>query len=160
MIERAKGFLAQESVVNSYQVARLEEDRSEVFLDCRDEPSAVLIISDEIVTMRGSLEGVQGLLTKHLEEDKEYRFHAVDPHSFKAAKEVVDIEDDRPAWLLIRLYEKAKKPKHDLEPLKKEDASVINEHWGLGSEDSTDYIKKRIEEGPAYGIRKKDELTA
>ncbi len=155
---KAKEYLSQEPIINSYQIARLDDERSEVFLDDESDPSAVMIISDGTVTVRGGKTAVRDSLLDHLEKDKEYRFHAVDPQSFKAIEEVITVKDDRPTWLLIRMYEKAEEPDVEIVPLKKEDASVINEYWGLGSQDSMDYIKSRIEEGPACGIKTGSEL--
>ncbi|GEM_PF-1689895 len=157
--EKAREYLSQEPVVNSYQIARLDDDRSEVFLNQKKNMSGVLIISGGTVTLRGGLEAVKDLLLENLDEDEEYRFHSIDPHSFKAVKETVEVDDDRPTWLLVRLYEKAKEPEEEIASLKEKDASVINEYWGLGGQDSTDYIKRRINQGPAYGIRKEGELV-
>ncbi len=156
----AKEYLKQEPVVNSYQIARLNEDRSDVYINGAEDISGVLIISDETVTMRGCMTSGKKLIEDHLEEDKEYRFHAVDPQSFKAVEDFVDIKDDRPTWLMNRVYEKPKETEKEVEELKKEDSEMINEYWGLSETDSTDYIKRRIKNGPAYGIRKKDELVA
>ncbi len=158
--KKAKEFLSQEPVINCYQLARVDEEKADVFLDDEDHPRATLIMSDGIVTTRGMKDAVEELLLDHLEENEEYRFHAVDPQSFKAVEEVAEVEDDRETWLYIRLYEKVEEPKNEVVPLKEEDALEINKYWGLGGEDSTDYIKERIKQGPAYGIRKKGELVA
>ncbi|MEF8873548.1 MAG: GNAT family N-acetyltransferase [Candidatus Thermoplasmatota archaeon] len=157
--ETAREYLSQEPVVNSYQIARLDDDRSDVFLDNENDPKGVLITSDGIATLRGDLDALQDFLEENLEDDEEYRFHAIDPQSFKAVKEIVDVKDDRETWLLVRRYREPKEPKEKIDSLKEEDASVINEYWGLGGNDSTDYIKRRIKEGPAYGIRKEGELV-
>jgi len=158
--KKAKDFLSQEPIINCYQLARVDQERSEIFLDDVDDPRAVLISSNGTVTTRGMKDEVEKLVSEHLEKSKEYRFHAIDPQSFKAIKEIVDIEEDRETWLMIRLYEDVKEPQNEVVSLKEEDASEINEYWGLGADDSTDYIKRRIDQGPAYGIRKDDELVA
>ncbi len=155
----AKDFLSREPIVNSYQIARLNEDVSEVFLKEDERLSGVLIIKDGTVTMRGSFKAVKELLDEHMIEDKEYRFHAVDPNSFRAAEQVLEVEDDRPTWLLRREYEEPIEPEIEVSRLKKKDADVINEYWGLSDTDSTDYIKHRIEEAPAYGVRRDGELV-
>ncbi|MBS3816764.1 MAG: GNAT family N-acetyltransferase [Candidatus Thermoplasmatota archaeon] len=156
--EKASEYLSREPIVNSYQIARLNEEEPKVFLDDEEDPSGVLILRDETVTLRGRKITVQDLLSGKLEKSKEYRFHAVDHQSFKAAEDVIEIKDDRPTWMLVRLYESPSESKSDVKPLEEKDASVINEYWGLGSDDSTDYIESRIDQGPAYGIRKDGEL--
>ncbi len=154
----AGDYLSREPVVNSYQMARLSEDESEVFLAGEDEVTGVLIRKQDTVTMRGSFESVKKLLNEYLEE-KEYRFHAVDPNSFRAAEKVLEVEDDRPTWLLRREYENPMEPEIDVSVLTDDDAEVINEYWGLSGSDSTEYIKRRIEKGPAYGVRRENELV-
>lgn len=155
----AKSYLSREPVVNSYQMARLEENESEVFLEGEDDISGVLIRKEGTITMRGNFDAVKNLLKENLGKGEDYRFHAVDPNSFRAAKKILEIEDDRPTWLLRREYEDPREPEIDISPLNKDDAHVINEYWGLSGSDSTDYIKERIEKGPAYGVRREDELV-
>lgn len=159
-IEKAKKFLSQEPIINCYQLARVDEERSDIFLDEEEDPQGVLILSNETATMRGMKGAIKNLISDHLEKNKKYRFHAIDPQSFKPVKDSIDVEEDRETWLLIRLYEEVKEPESEVVPLEEEDAPEINEYWGLGSDDSTDYIKRRIKEGPAYGIRKDGELAA
>ncbi len=158
-VSAAERYLSREPIVNSYQLARLEEDGSEVFVDDETDPTGVLILKDEIATLRGSYETGKELLNGALDQSEEYRFHAIDPNSFKAVQEVIEVEDDSPTWLLRREYEKAREPENEVVPLKENDAKTINEYWGLSSSNSTDYIKERIEKGPAYGIRKEGELV-
>ncbi|MBS3790914.1 MAG: GNAT family N-acetyltransferase, partial [Candidatus Thermoplasmatota archaeon] len=155
----ARDYLSREPVVNSYQLARLSEEESEVFLKGEEKPSGVLLRREGTITMRGRYEAIKELLAENIEKGDEYRFHAVDPNSFRAAQKLLKIEDDRPTWLLRREYEKPREPETEVEPLKEEDAQVINNYWGLSDSDSTDYIKERIEKGPAYGVRKEDELV-
>ncbi len=155
----AREYLSREPVVNSYQIARLDETETKIFLKGEDQPSGVLLLKEGTITMRGRYEAVKELLEENIETGEEYRFHAVDPNSFRAVKEVLEVEDDRPTWLLRREYEEPREPESEVTPLQKEDASVINEYWGLSSSDSTDYIKERIEKGPAFGVRKEGELV-
>lgn len=155
----AKDYLSREPVVNSYQIARLNEEETEIFLKDEEEISGILLRKEGTITMRGSFESMKDLLAEHIKVGEEYRFHAVDPNSFRAVQEVLEVEDDRPTWLLRREYEKPREPNTEVEDLKEEDALVINEYWGLSSSDSTDYIKERIEKGPAFGIRKEGELV-
>lgn len=159
-IQAAREYLSREPVVNSYQIARLNEDASEVFLrEDEEEISGVLIHREDTITMRGRYDGVKELLDQHIEPGEDFRFHAVDPNSFRAAKKVLEVEDDRPTWLLRREYEKPRKPENKVSPLVKDDAGVINEYWGLSDSDSTDHIKQRIEKAPAYGVRREDGLV-
>lgn len=155
----AKEYLSREPVVNSYQLARLNEEESEVFLKGEEEISGVLIRKEGTITMRGRFEAIKELLKENIERGEEYRFHAVDPNSFRAVEEVLEVEDDRSTWLLRREYERPQEPDTEIDSLQEEDASIINEYWGLSSSDSTDYIKERIEKGPAFGVRKEGKLV-
>jgi len=155
----ARGYLSREPVVNSYQLARLNEEETEVFLKDDMETSGVLLRKEGTITMRGCFEAMKELLAENIKVGEEYRFHAVDPNSFRAVQEVLEVEDDRPTWLCRREYERAREPDIDVEALKEEDALVINEYWGLSDSDSTDYIKERITKGPAFGIRREGELV-
>lgn len=157
--KRAKEYFRKEPVVNSYQIARLKEDESEVKVAREhDTIKGVLIKKDSTITLRGEESGLKKLM-KDFENGKEFRFHAVDPISFEALKNLLDIEDDRPTWLLKRIYFEPGKPDSEVRCLRKDDAEIINEYWGLSGSDSTDYIKERIEKGPAYGIRRNGELV-
>ncbi len=157
----AERFLSEEPVVNSYQLARLHENGSELFMDDESDPAGVLILKGEIATLRGSFEAAKDLLEGALERNKEYRLHSLDPNSYKAAQKVLEIEeDDRSTWHLQRRYEEVDEIGNEVDPLDGEDAETINEYWGVSNEDSTDYIKERIEKGPAYGIRSGEELVA
>ncbi len=155
----ARDYLSKEPVVNSYQIARLNEEETEVFLKEEEDKQGVLLRKEGTLTMRGSFEGIKEILMENIEKGDDFRFHAVDPNSFRATQEVLEIDDDRPTWLLRREYEKPKEPNTEVDTLRKEDASVINEYWGLSSRDSTDYIKERIEKGPAFGIRRDGDLV-
>jgi len=155
----ARDYLSREPVVNSYQLARLNEEETEVFLKGEEEVSGVLLRKEGTITMRGRFEAIKELLTEKIEVEEEYRFHAVDSNSFRAVQEVLEVEDDRPTWLCSREYEKAREPDIEVEALREEDALVINEYWGLSDSDSTDYIKERIKKGPAFGIRRDGELV-
>ncbi len=156
---RAEDYLSREPVVNSYQLARLNEEDTEVLLKEEENISGVLLRKEGTITMRGSFEAMKELLAENINVGDEYRFHAVDPTSFRAVQEVLEVEDDRPTWLCRREYERAREPEIDVEALQEEDAIVINEYWGLSDSDSTDYIKERIEKGPAFGIRREGELV-
>ncbi len=154
-----KKYLQKEPVVNSYQLARLEEKDTEIFASIKDDKvSAILIKKDETITIRGDGVQMEKLLKENLDEGRIYRFHAVDPISFEISKAVVEVEDDRPTWLLKRTYREPIFPESEIQPLEDKDARIINDYWGLSDTDSTDYIKQRIRKGPAYGIRKNGDL--
>ncbi|MFW6064844.1 MAG: GNAT family N-acetyltransferase [Candidatus Natronoplasma sp.] len=155
----ARDYLSREPVVNSYQLARLNEEETKVFLKDEGEISGVLLRKEGTITMRGSFEAMKELLVENIKVGEEYRFHAVDPNSFRAVQELLEVEDDRPTWLCRREYERAREPDIEVEALQEEDALVINEYWGLSDSDSTDYIKERITKGPAFGVRKEGELV-
>ncbi len=153
---RAKRFLNEEPLKNSYLIAKLDDEDVDLYIN--DEPEAVLIEYDGYISMRGEKNSLINLLSEL--KNKEYRFHAIDNAAFEAVKEVVDIEDDRPTWFFKRPNTYFEEPDLKVEELEVEDAEVINEYWGLQGSDSTDYIAERIRKAPAYGIRRHGELVA
>lgn len=148
--EAAKKFLSKKSLKNSYLLADVDE--AELKMDDEEDPKAIITIFDNSISMRGKVEALRPLLREILEG--EHRFHSVDDTSFEAAEDILDVEDDHPTWMLKREPEHYQEPSVEVEQARVEDAEVINEYWGLGSEDSTSYIKSRIREGPGYVIRR------
>jgi len=159
-IELAKEFLLDSPLKNSYLIARLDEYNIHVGFSNKieGEIEAVLIESEGYASMRGREKGITSLL--HELEEGEYRFHAVDNEAYQVLEEVLELEDDHPTWFFKRPKRYFEEPKLDVDELVLDDAEVINEHWGLQGTDSTDYISERIENGPAFGIRRDGELVA
>jgi len=46
--------------------------------------------------------------------------------------------------------------RHEIRPLRPEDAELVNEHWEFGSAESVEYVRWRIEAGPSCAIFKGD----
>lgn len=154
-ITRAKRFLDEEPLKNSYLIAKLDDENVNLYMK---NDKAVLLESGGYISMRGEKNSLITLLSEL--KNKEYRFHAIDNTAFEAVKEVVKLEDDRPTWFLKRPKEYFEEPELEVEELDVKDAEIINEYWGLQGSDSTDYIAERIRKGPAYGIRRDGELAA
>ncbi len=154
--ETAYKFLSEDVLRNSYLIARLED--GDIYMDDEKNPNAVLVNNNnEVISMRGDTDILVDLLKKM--EPGEYRFHSIDPESFGAAEKYVEDIDDSPTWMLYRPEEEFGTPENYVDELNLDDVPVINEHWGLGDQDSSDYISHRIKDGPAYGIRKDGELV-
>jgi len=154
--ETAYKFLSKDELRNSYLIARLED--GDIYLDEEENPNAVLVNNNyEVISMRGDTDILIRLLKKM--EPGKYRFHSIDPDSFEAAEKYVEDIDDSPTWMLFRRKDEFGTPESDVDELDLDDVPVISEHWGLGDEDSSDYISHRIKEGPAYGIRRDGELV-
>ena len=154
--ETAYKFLSVDELRNSYLIARLDE--GDIYLDDDSKPNGVLVNNGEIISMRGNVEVLIKMMKKI--EPGQYRFHSVDSSSFEAAERYVEDIDDSPTWMLFRPKEAFGNLETEVDKLNLNDVSVINEHWGLGESDSSDYIAHRIKTGPAYGIRRDDELVA
>ncbi len=157
-MKNIREFLHRDPLRNAYQVAMLEEEDVEIQVDDREKPRGVVLIRENTISMKGSRDALIGLL-KELEPG-EYRFHSVDAEAFEAAKMCVQNIDDRPTWMFKRGKDKFGEPDTEVVPVEEEDAELIGEYWGLGKRDSTEYVKRRIREGPAYGIYRDDELLA
>lgn len=154
--EAAYRFLSEDELRNSYLIARLDE--GDIYLDHEEDPNAVLINNNyDVISMRGDEDLLVDLM-KYIDAG-EYRFHSIDPISFEAAGRYVEDIDDSPTWMLYRPEEEFGMPENEVDELNLDDVPVINDHWGLGDEGSSDYISHRIKEGPAYGIRKEGELV-
>lgn len=156
--QAARKFLSDDEIRNSYPIARLENEESTILLDDPENPKAVLIKMDHTVTMRGEREVLKGLLGSL--DEGEYRFHSIDHRSFQACEEVLKNIDDHPTWMMKRPWEENEGPGYKIVELKEEDAEVIDQYWGLGPGDSVEYIKSRIQDGPAFGLRQDKELVA
>ncbi len=158
MKKAAASLLREKPIINSYRIAMIEHEGVEIMLDDIDEPTSVLLYTEETVSMSGE----SGPLIDLLKEvpEGEYRFHSVGLDGFRASEEVVKDIDDRPTWMLKRPHEAFKEPEHQTVELQEDDAEVINSFWNLSGGDSTEYIKDRIKNGPAYGIRRDGELVA
>ncbi len=152
----AKRFLDNDPLKNSYLIAKLDEEDIQLYLG--EGHKSVLIESDGYISMRGDKNSLVDILSDL--ESQEYRFHAIDDKAFEAAKEVIEVKDDRPTWFFKRPKKYFEEPDLEVEELEVEDAEVINEYWGLQGSDSTDYIAERIRKGPAFGIRRGGELVA
>ncbi len=159
--EKARRYLKQEPIKNSYQLARMEDEESTLFYREGSEEKGLIIQRDETLTLRGDKEFLLHLIDEmEFESEREYRFHAVDNESYEAVKERFDVSDHRETWMLVRDRNKIGEPTVDVEPLEKKDAEKIDKYWGSSDSDSTDYLRERIEKGPAYGVRKEGELVA
>lgn len=154
--ETAYIFLSKDKLRNSYLISRLDE--GEIYLDDKKDPKAVMVNNNKYISMRGEVDTLVDLM-KDLEPGK-YHFHSIDPISFEAAERYVKDIDDHPTWMMYRPEEALGKPKTKVEELNLDDVTIIDENWGPGEEDSSDYISHRIKEGPGYGIRKDNELVA
>ncbi len=157
-MKSVRKFLRKDPLRNAYQISMLREEEVEVFADDKDEPKGVILIREGTISMKGD----KGILVDLFDEVEpgEYRFHSIDAEAFEAAKVCVRDIDDRPTWMLKRERDKFGEPKMDVVTLEEDEAHEINEYWGLGESDSTEYIKRRIREGPAYGIYQNGELVA
>lgn len=151
-------FLQRDAIRNAYQISMLDADGVTVETDDMDDPSGVVLVLEGTVTMKGKKTTLVELL-KRLEPG-EYRFHSIDSQAFEAAKEVVEDIDDSPTWMFKRGSEKFEEPDVDVVPLPEDAAHEINRYWRLQGGDSTDYIRNRIRNGPAYGIYIDNELVA
>ncbi len=151
-------FLRKDPLRNAYQISMLDEERVKILVDDMEEPKGVILIRESTISMKGDRDILVDLFFDV--EPGEYRFHSIDAEAFEAAKVCVRDIDDRPTWMLKRERDKFGEPKMDVVPLEEDEAHEINEYWGLGESDSTDYIKHRIKNGPAYGIYRDSELVA
>ncbi|MFW6040951.1 MAG: GNAT family N-acetyltransferase [Thermoplasmatota archaeon] len=152
----AEKFLKQNPIRDSYLIARVKN--AEVLVDDSNNPCAVVLINDSTISMRGSENSLSRIIKEI--QPAEYRFHSIDRKTFEIAKKIVHDIDDRPTWMLKRPRVVFDKPIVQVEELFEEDAKVINDLWGSDERDSTPYIRKRIRNGPAYGIRRNGELVA
>ncbi len=157
-MDAVKKFLRKDPLRNAYQISMVEEENVEVLVDDDKDPCGVILIRENTISMKGTSDALIDIFKKV--EPGEYRFHSIDAEAFKAAKVCVQDIDDQPTWLLKRERNKFGEPGTETVPLKEEDAYEINEYWGLGERDSTEYIKRRIREGPAYGVYRDGELVA
>lgn len=75
-------------------------------------------------------------------------------------RERFDVYRDDPSWLYVLPKGTIRgEVRHEVTPLEPDDAETINDYWNPG-EDSTRYIRSRIENGLAFGIRLDGELVA
>ncbi|MFP4050204.1 MAG: GNAT family N-acetyltransferase [Thermoplasmata archaeon] len=153
--DTAYEFLSKYKLRNSYLIARLEN--GDIYLDDLEDPKGILIKNGDYISMRGSEDVLLELLRDI--PDGKYHFHSIDPKSFKIARKYVDEIDDNPTWMLYRPKESFSSPKNEVDELNIDDVPIINEHWGARDSDSSEYIERRIKEGPGYCVRKDDELV-
>jgi RimJ/RimL family protein N-acetyltransferase len=163
---KAKRLLYWDSFWNALPIHRVffaPESVKDVFVDRMDDPRALMTTSFSepvFISMVGRNEEALLTLLDFLEGGKEYRFHAVDRNIANLIRERFDVFKDDPSWLYVLPKRELRgEVRHEVTPLRAEDAETINEYWNPG-EDSTRYIRSRIEKGLAFGIRVDGELVA
>lgn len=163
---KARGLLYTDPLWNAlpiYRVFHTSTGEQEILVDAMEDPRALMTMSyhqPTLISMVGKKEEAIRMLLDHLEGGKEYRFHAVDRNIADLIREGFRVIWDNPSWL----YTLARKDlrgevRHEVSALRPEDADTINRYWNPG-EDSTHYIRRRIEKGLSYGIRVDGELVA
>lgn len=157
-MESIRRFLLKDPLRNAYQISMLDENGLKVITDDMEKPHGIILVREGTITMKGDKDVLLNLMERL--EPGEYRFHSVDAEAFEAAAMYVQDIDDHPTWMLKRDRDKFGEPEMEVVPLEEKDAVEINEYWGLGERDSTEYIRYRIKKGPAYGIRQDGELVA
>ncbi len=162
--EKAKKYLEVEPFKNSYQIARLNEEESKVFTEENERGLGVFIEREGIITLAGEVKALEDIFSsikdQTEQETKGYSFHAIRPEGLEATRKFVEVEDDHPTHLLVYRSDTVEEPDVEVTELLPSHAETINQYWNLGGEDSTDYIIERIEEAPAYGVVREEELAA
>lgn len=163
---KARPLLYWDSFWNALPIHRVffaPESVKDIFVDRMDDPRALMTTSFSepfFISMIGKNEEALVVLLDSLESGKEYRFHAVDRNIADLIREKFDVFRDDPSWLYVLPKRTIRgEVRHEVTPLEPDDAEAINEYWNPG-EDSTAYIRSRIENGPAFGIRVDGELVA
>lgn len=154
-IEKARRFLSRDPIRYSYMMGMLR-DHTQLLMD--GSPDAVMLRRANVISVTGTLSSVRSLLRTM--EPGEYRFHSLDPVAFRAVSELFLEVDDGPTWMFRYPFKKTFAPEPSVVPLEPEDAQEICKYWHGGSRDAVPYIRYRIEDGPAYGIRTEGELIA
>ncbi len=157
--DEARKFLSESHLKNSYLIGNL--DHSEVTVDKSDgSVRGVLIERKSSISLRGSKKGIDNLIEGL--DSGEHHFSSIDAGTFGRLDGLIGVVDDHPTWFLKRPLDEFV----DLDlgvsvsELESGDEEVIDEYWGPGSDDSTDYIRGRMNSGPAYGIWRDGELVA
>ncbi|MFQ5910099.1 MAG: GNAT family N-acetyltransferase [Thermoplasmata archaeon] len=163
---KARSILCTDPLRNAlplHRVFHTPVGENEILVDNMEEPRALMTKSRRdptLVSMAGNEGEAVRRLLNHLESEKECRFHALDNGIANLIRESFTVLQDRPSWF----YTLAKKDlkgevRHEVTPLRPEDAETINRYWNPG-EDSTPYIRRRIEQGLSFGIRVDGDLVA
>lgn len=171
MVERlrykplVRELLHRDALWNAIPIHRVfRSDREhDAYVDRMQSPRAVMTQSrfePKVVSLSGIDEDALLCLLNSLHGGKEYRFHAIDVDAARAIRRDFEITSDNPSWFYtLEAKDFVGKVDHEIVELKQEDAEEINKYWNPG-EDSTGYIRSRIKDGPAFGIRIDGELVA
>lgn len=146
-----------------HRVFNLPSSEREVFVDRMQDTRALMTVGRQrpkVVSMAGRGEKPLQDLIDSLDRSREYRFHALDGVMAGMVRDRFDVASDSPSWFYtLKERDFVGDVAHDVVPLVPEDAETINLHWNPG-EDSRGYIRSRIRDGLAFGIRVDGELVA
>ncbi|MFQ6107553.1 MAG: GNAT family N-acetyltransferase [Thermoplasmata archaeon] len=163
---KARNLLFANPLLNALPIHRVFHTpvtENHVLVDRLQDPRALMTIGgreSKFVSMVGRNEESVAELLDSLERGKEYRFHAIDSCTADLVRESFDVLRDNPSWFyILERKDFVGEVRHEVSALVPEDAETIDQYWNPG-EDTASYVRSRIEDGPAFGIRVDGELVA
>ncbi|MEI6530669.1 MAG: GNAT family N-acetyltransferase [bacterium] len=129
------------------------EKSRRIFLDDPDYPSGVLVIGDWVKIHARYPEALEHLLPA-LEGMNEISVSAVNPwiRDRLAQEWALSWETRCWLWYLESSELVIPSPLHSPQPLRPEHAALVNRHWEHGDENSVEYVRWRIREGPSFAV--------
>lgn len=163
-IELARNLLYEDPLLNSIVIYETFFRRDyQVFIDRLPSPRGVMAVSESkphIIGLASNDEEATISLLESLARGEEYRFHALNKEWVPLVMEKLDVKKQMPCWFFTMEEDDfAGEVRHEVSPLRPEDAKTIAKHWNP-REDMTNYIRSRIERGPALGVWMDGELVA
>jgi RimJ/RimL family protein N-acetyltransferase len=163
---KARALLYADPFWNALPIHRvfyLPSSERHVFVDRMEDPRALMTVSrfvPRVVSIAGVEKDAIQQLVDSLDRSMDCRFHALDRGTADIARQRFDVSSDNPSWFYT-LEEKdfIGEVAHEVSPLVPEDAETVNAYWNP-SDDSAGYIRSRIENGLAFGIRVNGKLVA
>lgn len=150
-----------EKLINSDRIAtlnavgRMKYTKGwEIFADSIDNPKGFILNSDYWKVIYSLYDDVALELLKGLEKGKETGFSGVLKKYYDMLKELRNIKWEEHCYLYY-LDAKAldtSRIKHEVGPLRLEDAEIVNEFYTYKSDDSLEYIKECIRERPSSAV--------
>jgi hypothetical protein len=124
-----------------------------IFLDDSNNPGGVLVIGDWVKIHARHPQVLEHLLPA-LEGMNEIRVSAVNPwiRDRLAQEWVLSWETRCWLWYLASGELVIPFPLHSVQSLRPEHAALVNQHWEHRDEESVEYIRWRIEEGPSFAV--------
>ena len=134
-----------------------EEDEIEVYIDDPQSPGG-LLVTDYWVKIYSQDEDALVELLPAIAQKEEAHFGGVAAWIRDYLVQEWEVTWENPCWLYYLEPGDLREEliRHEIRPLRPEDAELVNEHWEFGDAESIWYVKWRIEAGPSCAIFDRD----